>query len=269
MNGLTIVERNGAFVADSREVAEMISKRHSDLLRDIENYTQIIENAKLRSQNFFIEDSYKSEGNSKSYKRYWLTRKGCDMVANKMTGEKGVLFTAAYVTKFEEMEHALQAPYKLPQNYKEALLALVDQISENEKIESEKLLLEQQAAENAPKLSYLEKILQSTGTLAITQIAKDYGLTGQQLNRILHEEGIQFKVNGQWVLYSKYQNEGLTKSNTFLFEKEDGEIGSSVTTRWTQAGRVMIHHILEKRGISAELDQQKNNLFKLVYVPNT
>ena len=48
------------------------------------------------------------EGNNKSYPYYLLTKKGCDMVANKMTGTKGVLFTAAYVTKFDEMEKQLR-----------------------------------------------------------------------------------------------------------------------------------------------------------------
>lgn len=104
MNQLKIITVNGEFAADSREVAEMTGKRHSDLLRDIEGYKEILDqNANLRSDQFFIESTY-GAGTGKPYKCFLLTRKGCDMVANKMTGEKGVLFTAAYVTKFEEME---------------------------------------------------------------------------------------------------------------------------------------------------------------------
>lgn len=101
---------------DSREVAEMIGMRHSDLLEKIDGYIQILENGEFRSRvnikvtDFFIESSYTTEGNNKTYKCYLITRKGCDMVANKMTGEKGVLFTAAYVTKFEEMEKQLNQP---------------------------------------------------------------------------------------------------------------------------------------------------------------
>ena len=60
-------------------------------------------------QDFFIESSYKVEGNNKTYKCYLLTKLGCDMVANKMTGKKGVLFTAKYVSKFDEMEKALKS----------------------------------------------------------------------------------------------------------------------------------------------------------------
>lgn len=106
MTQLQIINHNGQLLIDSREVAEMTDVRHADLMRSIVVYNQILENAKLRSQDFFIQSTYKVDGNNKTYDCYLLTRKGCDMVANKMTGEKGVLFTAAYVTKFEEMEKA-------------------------------------------------------------------------------------------------------------------------------------------------------------------
>lgn len=94
-------------VLDSREVAEMVGKRHANLIRDIENYINVIsENSKLSFQNFFIERTYKTDGNNKTYKRYDITKKGCEMVANKLTGEKGILFTAEYVERFNQMEES-------------------------------------------------------------------------------------------------------------------------------------------------------------------
>lgn len=106
---LTIINQNGKLLADSREVAEMIGKNHAHLCRDIQGYIKVIsQNPKLDSDEFFIESSYKS-GTGKEYTCYLLTKKGCDMVANKMTGEKGVLFTAIYVTKFEDMENAIRS----------------------------------------------------------------------------------------------------------------------------------------------------------------
>jgi Rha family phage regulatory protein len=118
LNNLTIKQINiggqAVPVVDSREVAEMVGKEHKNLLRDIKGYAEILESSNLSSQNFFIKDTYKVEGNNKTYDCFLLTRKGCDMVANKMTGEKGVLFTAEYVTKFEEMEKSLKGqPLKL------------------------------------------------------------------------------------------------------------------------------------------------------------
>jgi len=132
MNELKLVSQNGQVLADSREIATMTNKRHADLIRDIENYIHILENAKLRSQDFFIESSYKANGNNKTYKNYLLTKIGCDMVANKMTGTKGVLFTAAYTKKFEQMEKEL-AEQNRPQTQLEILQGTINQLVEQDK----------------------------------------------------------------------------------------------------------------------------------------
>ena len=95
---------------DSREVAEMVGIQHNDLLKKVRNYQQILESAKLRPQDFFIPSTYKVENNNKTYECYLLTKKGCEMVANKLTGEKGVIFTAKYVNRFAEMEQKIKLP---------------------------------------------------------------------------------------------------------------------------------------------------------------
>ena len=122
MQDLQVVEQNNEFYVDSREVAEMVGKRHTDLLRDIDNYLSVIlQNAKLRSADFFVASSYTSNNNN-MYKCYLLTKKGCDMVANKMTGSKGVLFTAMYVDAFHKMdEHIKQNQLNVPQTPMQAL----------------------------------------------------------------------------------------------------------------------------------------------------
>lgn len=110
MNNLTIINQDGKLLVESREVSRMIDKRHDHLIRDIKGYKEVLDiNPNLGASNFFIESTYKDNYN-REQPCYLLTRKGCDMVANKMTGEKGILFTAIYVTKFEEMEKELQAP---------------------------------------------------------------------------------------------------------------------------------------------------------------
>lgn len=103
MNRLEIISYNGKFVTDSRSVAEMIERNHADLLRDIRKYMEFLGKSNFALAEFFIESFYE-DAQRKQRPHYFITKKGCDMVANKMTGEKGVLFTAAYVTKFEEME---------------------------------------------------------------------------------------------------------------------------------------------------------------------
>ncbi len=126
MNSLTIIKSNGQFAIDSREVAEMTEVRHSDLLEKINGYVVHLLNGKFRSVEFFIKSSYE-DSTGRTLPCYLLTRKGCDMVANKMTGEKGVLFTAEYVTKFEEMEKAQQKPVTALEALAQTVQALQEQ----------------------------------------------------------------------------------------------------------------------------------------------
>ena len=94
---------------DSREVAKMISKRHRDLMRDIRDYIKVIKySAKLRSTDFFVESTYKAS-NGKVNPCYLLTKQGCEFVANKLTGKKGTLFTAQYVSLFNEYQEEHKA----------------------------------------------------------------------------------------------------------------------------------------------------------------
>jgi len=108
MYDLTIITLNGGAYIDSREVAEIIGKAHKHLLRDIRGYIGIMQNRGLPNfgpSDFFLESCYLNEQN-KEQPCYLLSKLGCELVANKLIGEKGVLFTAAYVTKFNAMEKA-------------------------------------------------------------------------------------------------------------------------------------------------------------------
>ncbi|WP_336804312.1 Rha family transcriptional regulator [Bacillus subtilis] len=110
-NTLKLIETNGQYLIDSRDVAEYIDKRHDHLLRDIKKYIDAIStNPNLGALDFFVPSTY-LDNKGQVRPHYLLTKKGCEMVANKMTGEKGVLFTAEYVTRFNEMEHHLQTDY--------------------------------------------------------------------------------------------------------------------------------------------------------------
>lgn len=122
MQDLQVVEQNNEFYVDSREVAEMVGKEHKHLIRDIENYKSVIlQSPNLDPANYFEKSTYIGR-NNQSYKHYLLTKKGCDMVANKMTGSKGVLFTAMYVDAFHKMdEHIKQSQLNVPQTPMQAL----------------------------------------------------------------------------------------------------------------------------------------------------
>lgn len=104
---LTISIRCGVPVADSREIAEMIGRPHWQLLRTIDKMVGHFNDNKIVVDDFFLPATYIDE-KGETRPRYNCTRKGCDMVANKQTGERGTLFTAAYVTRFYEMDSLLR-----------------------------------------------------------------------------------------------------------------------------------------------------------------
>lgn len=91
---------------DSREVAEMVEKEHSKLLRDIRTYAEQLAEAKIGLGEFFQESSYK-DSNNQERPCYQVTRKGCEFISNKLTGVKGTEFTAKYINRFHDMVQGL------------------------------------------------------------------------------------------------------------------------------------------------------------------
>jgi Rha family phage regulatory protein len=88
---------------DSREVAKMIEKEHAKLLRDIKRYIKQLIEANIGFSDFFEESTYK-DSTGRTLPCYMITRKGCEFIANKLTGTKGTEFTARYINRFHEME---------------------------------------------------------------------------------------------------------------------------------------------------------------------
>ncbi|HHL0974519.1 DNA-binding protein [Bacillus thuringiensis] len=140
------------------------------------------------------------------------------------------------------------------------LIGLASQLKEEQQArqmaEQKNLMLTQQVAENASKITYLDQILHSKDTVTVSQISADYGLSAVRLNKILKDEKVQYKVNNQWLLYAKYQNKGYTKSQTVDVTHSDGSRSVKMNTRWTQKGRLFIHDMLTKRGIIPEMDKE-------------
>ena len=112
-----------------------------------------------------------------------------------------------------------------------------------------RLVAEQRVNELTPKASYYDLVLQNKTLVTITQIAKDYGMSGQELNRKLHELGIIYRQGKTWLLYSKYQRTGWTQSETFMAPKPDGTQKTVMHTKWTQKGRLGLYALLKQNGI--------------------
>lgn len=134
-----------------------------------------------------------------------------------------------------------------------ALVVAQSKIAEKQKhieeLTKEVNVKNQVIGELKPKADYTDKILQNKGLVTITQIAKDYGMSGAEMNAKLHELGIQFKQSGQWLLYSRYHGRGYTHSETVDIVRTDGRPDVKMNTKWTQKGRLFLYNKLKANGI--------------------
>lgn len=104
-----------------------------------------------------------------------------------------------------------------------------------------------------PKATYYDLILQSESLVAISVIAKDYGMSAKKLNSLLHELKVQYKQGNTWLLYQKYASKGYTQSKTHPIDAER----SKMHTYWTQKGRLFIYDLLKnKKGILPLIEQE-------------
>ena len=128
--------------------------------------------------------------------------------------------------------------------------------------------LEHQVDGLMPKAIYSDNVLDSVSCFTTTQVAKELGVTAQELNRSLCALHIQYYQSGQYMLYAEYAHMGLAKSrtryNAFLDPKCDGrkeKMGKAVTHTylvWTEKGRKFIHDLAHRFWELAELYEVKN-----------
>lgn len=102
--------------------------------------------------------------------------------------------------------------------------------------------------EMQPKAEYYDKVLETTNSVVVTQIAKDYGYSARKFNELLQSMGVQYRVGGQWVLKAQYQDKGYTETKT-VHTMNYGRTFSTIQTRWTQKGRHFLYELLESNDI--------------------
>ena len=133
-----------------------------------------------------------------------------------------------------------------PKQYttKELLLMQLESIEKIEKLELENKQKQEVIEYQKPKVEYTDNVLKSDTLINISQIAKDFNLSGTKLNRILCENKIQYKQGKQYNLYQKYMNMDLAKSYTYL----DTNGSSHMCLKWTEKGRKFIYELLKELG---------------------
>ena len=189
------------------------------------------------------------------YKNVRVGEEGDREVARELTDHLLTIDMAKELAMIQRTEVGKQARQYFIQvekdyNSPEKIMARALRIAEKElsTLRLETKVQAQQIAELQPKATYYDLILQCPSLLSVTEIAKDYGLSAKGLNKILHDNGIQYSQSGVWFLYSKYQDKGYTSTKTQNYNRPDGTQGSRVHTYWTQKGRIFLYGVLKDLG---------------------
>lgn len=158
----------------------------------------------------------------------------------------------AYMTK-DTLERAITEPDFLIQLATTLKEEKAKRLEAEQQCEAQKQII----GEMEKKVSYLDLILSSTSTMTITQIAQDYGMSGQRMNKLLHGLRIQYKVGEQWILYAEYKDKCYVSSETIHFMTNEGVPCTTLNTKWTQKGRLFLYDILKKEGILPKMEWAK------------
>ncbi|HCL03814.1 MAG TPA: hypothetical protein DHW61_15645 [Lachnoclostridium phytofermentans] len=135
--------------------------------------------------------------------------------------------------------------------------ALKEEREKNKQLLTEVNVKNQLIGELKPKADYMDQILNNKGLVTITQIAKDYGMSGQAMNELLHSLKVQYKQSEQWLLYSSYHDLGYTHSTTVDIKRKDGTPDVKMNTKWTQKGRLFLYELLKSNGYLPVIEQNK------------
>lgn len=201
----------------SKEVAKMMEREHKEIMwmidgnekRGVVGIKPIIEQSvELHFANYFIESTYNDRG--RKLRCYECTKMGCDMLANKMTGEKGILFTAKYVKRFNEMKNIINSNEQLKAKL---LLDIYNGgqegiVASKQLVELEKKPLLETIEIQKPKVNYFDTFMNSQGCYTSTQVAKLFKLSSaRKLNTMLNENKIIYKQGNNWLPYSTVNKE--------------------------------------------------------------
>ena len=131
------------------------------------------------------------------------------------------------------------------------LTALKEEREKVSSLQEENAAQKQMLAEAAPKVRYCDVVLRSKGAVSISKIAKDYGMSAQEMNQKLADLNIHYRQGNCWLLYQRYARSGYTQSHTTV--APDGKRGNhktmraTLSTNWTQKGRLFLYEVLKSK----------------------
>ena len=242
MENLVFQNSNGNDVTTSLLVAEVFGKEHSKVVRDIESLSC---SASFNAANFGVITYIDSRNREQT--AYEMTKDGFSFLVMGYTGAKAGEFKERFINEFNKREALLKNDDYILMRSQQILQKRVENLqAENKRLEQQNALQEEQLRQAAPKVQYVDNVLQSVNTYTPTQIAKEVGMDAAKFHKALKERKVMFYQSGTWMLTAKYQGKGYTKMRTHQFTRNDGSIGTSSYTVFTEKGRAMVHSIFAK-----------------------
>ena len=263
-NAISFRSENGTAFINATEMANQFKKKPVEWLRLPSTKEYMVELSKVRKSHFGEMVKTVKGGNDTSLRGTWLH----EDVALEFSRWLSPTFAIWCNDRIKELlrygmtatqptiddmiadpEHAIRLLTALTNERKEkAMLQQQLQSTESQLSYKDEIieLQDRNLKAIAPKAEYADKVLQSDSTYATTRIAQEFGMSAVSFNQRLLKEGIQRKVDGQWVLYAKYQGQGYTKPHTVTYTKHDGTTGTNTQTVWTEKGRKFIHDLMSK-----------------------
>lgn len=154
---------------------------------------------------------------------------------------------------------AVEAQWNSPEAVMRRAVLIAQRQNDQLKAANRQLLAEN--SDLKPDAEYARAVCVGKNCRTTTSLAKDYGLSAEKLNSILHGLKIQYKTSdGQWVLYAKYSGKGYTKNrkSTPFQHKSTGEWDTKNTTVWTEAGQRFIYEQLKAVGMLPSVERKQS-----------
>ena len=187
------------------------------------------------------------QGGAQKAEYYTMTKDGFSFLVMGYTGEKAGEFKERFINEFNRREAMLKSDDYILMRSMQILQGRIKAIeADNARLEAENKANIETIRQQAPKVQYVNDVLQSAHTYTSTQMAKELNMrTAEQLHKALKEKGIMFYQSGQWMLTARYCEKGYTKPRTTVYTRSDGSQGTNTITVWTEAGRAFLHKIFE------------------------
>ncbi len=262
MNDLPILKHNGQRILTTQQLAEVyettVDNIKMNFNRNNKNFEEgkhyyLLKGEELRNFKSQVTDSYLPlEINKFASSLYLWTERGANRHCKILDTDKA----------WEQFDNLEETYFKVKDKELsgEALIALA--VVEAQKILSKKdkeiEMKNQVINELKPKADYTDTILRSKALVNINQIAKDYGMSAREMNKILAERCVQYKQGNQWLLYRKYHDKGYTSSETVSITHSDGSPDVIMRIKWTQKGRLFIYELLKKSDILPIIERNLN-----------